>query len=345
MKALKSIVALALCAVLLTACSNGASKNTPGSSPDKASPSPAATEPLETPEVTATPNYGDAVPEPIQQEGEKEPVLKVYDTAQNQVVEQELEDYVAHVLAGEMKSDWPKEALKAQAILARTFVLYFVTEKESMYEGANISTDIKEAQAYNTEGIDENILAAVEETRGEVVLYNGKPINAWFHAHAGGKTAVSKEGLNYEGDEPPYIQSVDSPDSDKAPEEDASWTASFTKEEVLAALQSSGVSVQSVDAIEVGETGASGRAITLKIGEAAINAADFRIKLGSQKLKSTLLEDITVEAGKVIFTGRGYGHGVGMSQWGAYGMAEEGKTGEEIVQYYFKDVAIQKLWE
>ena len=156
---------------------------------------------------------------------------------------------------------------------------------------------------------------------------------------------MSKEGLNFEGDEPPYIQSVDSPDSDKAPEEDASWTASFTKEEVLTALQSSGVSVQSVDAIEVGETGASGRAVTLKIGEAAINAADFRIKLGSQKLKSTLLEDITVEADKVIFTGKGYGHGVGMSQWGAYGMAEEGKTGEEIVQYYFKDVAIQKLWE
>ena len=169
MKALKSIVALALCAVLLTACSNEAAKNTPGTSPDKANPSPSVTEPLETPEVTVSPNYGDAVPEPIQQEGEKEPVLKVYDTAQNRVVEQEIEDYVAHVLAGEMKSDWPKEALKAQAILARTFVLYFVTEKESMYEGANISTDIKEAQAYNTEGIDENILAAVEETRGEVV--------------------------------------------------------------------------------------------------------------------------------------------------------------------------------
>ena len=74
------------------------------------------------------------------------------------------EAYVAGVVAGEMKNDWPLEALKAQAILARTFVLRFVSEKESRYEGADISTDISEAQAYDESAVNDLVLQAVEET-------------------------------------------------------------------------------------------------------------------------------------------------------------------------------------
>ena len=112
------------------------------------------------------------------------------------------------VLAGEMAGDWPLEALKAQAILARTFVLQFVSQKESMYDGADISTDIKEAQAYDAAGVNARIREAVKETRGEVRNAGGELPYAWVHAHSGGLTARAKEGLDYEKAEPSYTQCV-----------------------------------------------------------------------------------------------------------------------------------------
>ena len=86
----------------------------------------------------------------------------------------DIETYVMGVLAGEMKNDWPEEALKAQAILARTFVLKFIETKDSKYDGADISTDVSEAQAYSEADINDKVRAAVEETRGLVMSYEGE---------------------------------------------------------------------------------------------------------------------------------------------------------------------------
>ena len=122
-----------------------------------------------------------------------------------QVEERELENYVEGVLAGEMKNDWPLEALKAQAILARTFVLKFVQE-ESQYQGADISTDIEEAQAYDASAVNERIQQAVEETRGLVLSCEGELPYAWFHAHSGGMTEYARTGLGWEKDGPAYTQ-------------------------------------------------------------------------------------------------------------------------------------------
>ena len=96
--------------------------------------------------------------------------------------------------------------LKVQAILARTFVMQFVTQKKSMYEGADISTDIKEAPAYDASGVNARIRQAVSETRGLVLNAGGELPYAWFHAHSGGLTARAKEGLDYEKAEPAYTQ-------------------------------------------------------------------------------------------------------------------------------------------
>ena len=98
------------------------------------------------------------------------------------------------VLAGEMKNDWPLEALKAQAILARTFVLKFLADKQSKYEGADISTDIEEAQAYDASAVNDRIRQAVSETEGLVLSAGGELPYAWFHAHSGGLTALAREG-------------------------------------------------------------------------------------------------------------------------------------------------------
>lgn len=121
-------------------------------------------------------------------------MLKVYDVKNEKLETLSVEDYLPAVLAGEMAGDWPLEALKAQAILARTFVLQFVSQKESMYDGADISTDIKEAQAYDAAGVNARIREAVKETRGEVLNAGGELPYAWFHAHSGGLTARAKEG-------------------------------------------------------------------------------------------------------------------------------------------------------
>ena len=87
-----------------------------------------------------------------------------------------------------------------------------------------------------------------------------------------------------------------------------------------------------------------GRAVTLLINGRSVNAPEMRLALGSTKMRSTLFTDIQVSDDRVVFSGKGYGHGVGMPQWGAYGMAEEGKTAEEIVSYYFDGVTVEKVW-
>ena len=96
--------------------------------------------------------------------------------------------------------------------------------------------------------------------------------------------------------------------------------------------------------MERGERGESGRAKTLKINGSEVSAPSFRINIGANRLKSTLIREITVDGDEVSFAGSGFGHGVGMSQWGAYGLAEQGKSAEQIVEYYFNGVGLAKMW-
>ena len=310
---------------------------------------PALPEPDATPRASAKASPGkaaaDLIPERLERDEHGVPVLKVYDTENEALEELSVEDYLPAVLAGEMAGDWPLEALKAQAILARTFVMQFVTQKTSMYEGADISTDIKEAQAYDAAGVNARIRQAVSETRGLVLNAGGELPYAWFHAHSGGLTARAKEGLDYEKAEPAYTQCVKGMENDEAPPEAAHWEAVFTPEEVLAAAKDAGASVRELTGIEIGQRGESGRAKTLLISGKEVSAPAFRLAIGSTKMRSCLLESLRMEDGKVIISGKGYGHGVGMSQWGAYAMAQDGRTAEEIVRHYFTGVTIDKAWE
>ena len=256
-----------------------------------------------------------------------------------------METYVMGVLAGEMKNDWPEEALKAQAILARTFVLKFVETKDSQYEGADISTDVSEAQAYSAEDINDNVRAAVEETRGLVMSYDGELPQAWFHAHAGGRTELPSVALEYKEEDPPYLAVTDSPDSEDAPEDVQHWKASFDAEAFQKACADAGLSTGLPETVEIGEKGDSGRAKTLIVNGEAVSAPSLRLQLGANAMKSTLLDSVTVEDGEVTMKGRGFGHGVGLSQWGAYGMAKDGSSAEEIIKHYFQDVDIVRLWD
>ena len=306
---------------------------------------PALPQPEQTAGRASGKSAAQLVPERLEKNESGVPMLKVYDVKNEKLETLSVEDYLPAVLAGEMAGDWPLEALKAQAILARTFVLQFVSQKESMYDGADISTDIKEAQAYDAAGVNARIREAVKETRGEVLNAGGELPYAWFHAHSGGLTARAKEGLDYEKAEPSYTQCVKGMENDEAPAEAAHWQADFSADEVMAAANASGAKVDALESIAVGRRGESGRAETLLISGQEVSAPAFRIAIGSTKMRSCLLESLRVEDGRVKMSGKGYGHGVGMSQWGAYAMAKAGKTAEEIVMHYFRGVSIDRAWE
>ena len=340
MKRIGIFLSLIVLATLLCGCAKKTS-----SRDEPALPKPQATA-QKMDKVSASPGKAaDLVPDKLSRGSDGVPVLKVYDVKAEKLIEESVEEYVPAVLAGEMAGDWPLEALKAQAILARTFVLQFVTQKTSRYEGADISTDIEEAQAYNADAVNDRIRQAVKETRGLVLNHGGELPYAWFHAHSGGLTARAKEGLDYEKDEPGYTQCVKGMENDEAPPEAQSWQAAFTTDEVIAAMRDVGAKIDEVTSISIGQRGESGRAMTLLVSGKEVSAPALRIALGSTKMRSCLLESLRVEDGQVKMKGRGYGHGVGMSQWGAYAMAKEGKTVEEIVMHYFTGVTLNRAWE
>ena len=156
------------------------------------------------------------------------PLLKVHVAETGEIETMDIETYLMGVVAGEMKNDWPLEALKAQAILARTFTLKFLDTKDSKYEGADISTDISEAQAYAPDKINAQVREAVNGTKGIVMVYDGELPHAWFHAHSGGVTEVPTVALDYKED-PEYLGISASYDSEKAPDplEDPARICSF----------------------------------------------------------------------------------------------------------------------
>ena len=134
-------------------------------------------------------------------------------------------------------------------------------------------------------------------------------------------------------------------ENDEAPPEAAHWEAAFTEEEIIAAMKDVGAPVTGVTGVSIGQRGESGRAATLIVSGREVSAPALRIALGSTKMRSCLLESLRVEDNQVKMKGRGYGHGVGMSQWGAYAMAKAGRTAEDIVTHYFRGVTLDKAWE
>ena len=283
----------------------------------------------------------DALPIPSAQP----PMLNVYIVASDQLEPMAVETYLLGVVAGEMPNYWPIEALKAQAILARTFVLKFITEKDSKYPGADISTDIAEAQAYDEEAINERIRQAVQETAGLILLTEDNTLPyTWFHSHSGGMTETARAGIDWQGDEPSYIKVTDGRDSADAPDHVKAWTLTISKDDFIASCRETGANISSCDEIKISQKGKSGRAVTFSVDGTTVNAARLRISLGSTRMRSTLLTDIRIDKDTITLSGRGYGHGVGMPQWGAYALAKVGKSGDEIALHYYNGLKLVRAW-
>ncbi|NPV71540.1 MAG: SpoIID/LytB domain-containing protein [Firmicutes bacterium] len=277
----------------------------------------------------------------------QEPTLTLFSHKDNTTKQIKLEEYIQGVVAAEIQPDWPMEALKAQAIVARTFTLQKRDEGTVRPIHGTDACDSKDHfQAYDPSRINENVKRAVQETRGMVILFGGKPIRAWFHSNSGGKTATAQEGLNFTQESAPYAVPVDDPMSlQNAPADQKSWTATFSAGDLSGAAAKLGKSVSGVKSASIGKKGPSGRALTIVINGQEFPAAELRTSLGPERMKSTLLDSVSVSGGKVVMKGRGWGHGVGMSQWGAEAMAKAGKKAEDIIKFYFKGVDLTKMWQ
>jgi stage II sporulation protein D len=270
-----------------------------------------------------------------------EPQITVYMHETGEQKSMPLETYLQGVVAAEMSPDWPLAALEAQAIVARTFTVKKMEQGPLQERGTDASTDPKEFQAYNEERINDRVIQAVNNTRGQIITYGGKPIMAWFHASSGGKTATAMEGLGYSGESTPYI----APIADVQAEPSHNWHYSFSMQEFQNGLRAQGIDISTLNNVGIGRKGPSGRAETLKVNDKEVSAPSLRLALGPEKMRSTLLDSVSLEGGNIVMRGRGYGHGVGMSQWGAWLMAQRGKTSHDIVNYYFKGVRITNAWE
>ncbi|GGP15163.1 stage II sporulation protein D [Oceanobacillus neutriphilus] len=255
-----------------------------------------------------------------------------------------VEQYVAGVVSSEMPTEFEMEALKAQAVAARTFTVNFLLNGEK--NGSYDLTDSTQHQVYKGEqelqeqwGAEyqekmNKINQAVKETEGQIITYKKAPITASFFSTSNGYTENSED---YWESEVAYLRSVESPWDKDAPEFTSQTTLSIA--EVSEALQ---IPLQDDKKIpmEVSHTD-SGRVKEITIAGNAFTGAEFRDKLG---LRSS---DFTIEQSDnhLIFTTQGYGHGVGMSQYGANGMAAEGKNYEDIIHYYYTDVDISQVSE
>lgn len=265
--------------------------------------------------------------------------------------EMPLEQYVKGVVAGEMgrlpargqeeEADWPVEAYAAQAILARSFTMDYLEESG----GNEIPAAHEQAQAYNPDNIFPAIEEGVDMTRGEVMMYNDEYVRAWFHSYSGGKTATAREGLGQQ-EEPPYIKSVDVGENEFAPEDVTDWEFSMTLAELQGALD---VNVGAINDVRIAERGPSERVTKFEVigdgGRAEVGGNEFRLAVGPEKLKSTLIEEWDVSGGRVTARGTGFGHGVGLSQWDTYKLAREGRSPEDIVKFFFDGIEIRRLWD
>ncbi|HZK17683.1 MAG TPA: SpoIID/LytB domain-containing protein [Clostridia bacterium] len=258
------------------------------------------------------------------------------------------EEYLMGVVAAEMEPTWPENALAAQAILARTFTMENIDAgRVRDLHGTDASTSVEEFQAYDPTRINDNVRTAVETTRGQVVTSDGRYIKAWFSASCGGITATPEEGLNFTEEPVPYIKSqVKDPGISITVPENRGWEKAIPAAQVCQAINDiTGSDPGDLASVKVEEWGPSGRAQKIRFNDQVVAGPEFRIAVGSEMLRSTFLTgEPRIDGDNVVFEGKGFGHGVGMCQWGANKLARDGKTPEEIINFYFQNVQIQKLW-
>lgn len=255
----------------------------------------------------------------------------------------DLEDYLLGVVAAEMSDDWPIEALKAQAVASRSYALFHKFRSAGRAYDALATVD---SQVYN--GAPplgaKNIERAVGETRGETLVFNGEIAEALFHSSSGGRTEDISDVWNSE--ERAYLRSR--PSDDSASPYDR-WSVGLSERRIRSSLRSDGYDVGPISYITPDSYTRSGRIKELRIISnhpsklLILPAIEFRRALGPRLIKSTRFHVSLSDGNYFNFTGSGYGHGVGMSQYAAMVMAERGADYREILAHFYRGARIEHL--
>lgn len=278
-----------------------------------------------------------------------EPKVEVYNPQLETVDDIALEEYIKGVVSAEMPASFEPEALKAQAIASRTYALRKITEWKASGKPMEEVTknigqkylsveELKTRWGNQFDSYYQKISDAVDATTGKIMVYEGEPILAVFHSTSAGMTETAKNVWN---SDVPYLVSVDSADDQNAPNFETN--IEFSQESVMTKLQQAVPdllfsSAPLVEQLQIAERSQAGYVTKIQVGNKLLTGRQVREALD---LRST---DFTIQANgdRIVFTTKGYGHGAGMSQYGANFMAKNGYSFEEILQHYYQNIEIKK---
>lgn len=279
--------------------------------------------------------------------------VKISVQVDGEVREMALEDYVAGVVAAEISPDFPAEALKAQAVAARTYAAYKLANgRPEAHTDADVCDDYHHCAAYidlaaeasarwgsEAETCENAIVDAVRATAGEVVTYEDEPIIAVFCAASGEKTEASADVW---GSDVPYLKNVDSPGGEACPKYkgEVRFTAKEFRDKISKILPSADLTGAPSTWFKASERSPAGGIKTVRLGGVQVTGTDLREALGLNSTNFT----VKTTADSITFQTTGYGHGVGLSQYGAKYLAEQGEDYKAILSHYYTGTSIEK-WD
>lgn len=252
-----------------------------------------------------------------------------------------MDEYIAGVLAGEVGNFKSDEALKAMAVAARTYAMHFGSRHAlDRFDFC----DTTHCQDVRIAGVDARLRKIVESTSGEILWYDGKPAATYYHANCGGTTEDGHYILGTNDPPAPYLKQHS--DTYCTRNGSAQWSSEIAKSALQHALAADGINVPGkLKSVSVAQRTPSGRVEMLRLNTSVmVPGLSFRFAIGRhlgwEKLKSNWY-DVSQSGDKVMFQGRGSGHGVGLCQIGAEVMGEEGKSYREILAYYYPGTKLQ----
>lgn len=251
-----------------------------------------------------------------------------------------LETYLQGVVPKEMSPSWEEQALMAQAVAARSYAWFLIGKMQDKPFDVAATTA---SQVYGgTDVGNTKTQKAVDSTRGLIVTEESKPILTYFHAHSGG---MLEDDANVWTADMPYYRVANDTVSQSI--KHLPWKATISEADVVAALRRNGFKVGTVRNIQPDKVSPSGRLVTVSIQtdtkKFSIKANTLRLWLGPSRIKSALCS-INRTDGGFTFSGAGYGHGVGMSQWGAQGMAKQGRDFRAILRHYYPGTTLTRIY-
>ncbi|HML80010.1 SpoIID/LytB domain-containing protein [Geobacter sulfurreducens] len=250
-----------------------------------------------------------------------------------------LEDYLVGLINCEISSQWPMESVKAQAVVARTYAVY----QKKARAGAvyHLESTVLDQVYGGCEIEDSRAARGVRETAGEILTWGGQPIQAFYHSNCGGRTEVAE---NVWGFKLPYLKSVDCAYCSDMPS--TRWEQTLPLKKLESLFRGAGIAVSGLRDIREGKRNNSGRLTELVLvssrGSTAVPAVTFRKIVGYTVIKSTNFL-VKVRGDEAVFTGMGYGHGVGLCQWGTKQRAADGFSYREILSYYFPEAVLTRM--